>query len=842
MAEAHETEAQRPLWLLVVAAIVLIATIVGGNLFFLNNLRESMLLAAEASLSRHSLMLAEQTDRSFKSVDLVLSSIGDYIGRQGVTDNDSFIQLMSRYETFLLLKEKITGLPHVEAVTLIDATGRLINFSRSWPIPDVKVTDRDYYLTLKDDPNLESYISMPVRNRATGTWNIYIARRLNDPDGAFLGLVLGAISLQYFENFFGSTVLGAGSSVSMVREDGTLLARFPRSERIGAASMSAQRALHAGGILRETSTSERGRRIVSARALANYPVAITVTQTEESALLEWRRMAALLGVSSLACCLLIVIAAAMISRWWRARDRAVSAAQAASHAKSSFLAVMSHEIRTPMNAVLGLAAALLTTPLSEDQRRSVVAMHDAGDNLLELLNDILDFSKLEAGRITFEAIAFSPDTLVDNAVSVIGPRASAKSLTLKSVRESALPVALIGDPGHIRQVLLNLLSNAVKFTATGEVVVTTRCLARDQVHATIEWSVSDTGIGIAPDRIKDLFNDFAQADSSISRRFGGSGLGLSICKRLVEQMGGEISLVSAPGQGSTFRFSLELPVTQEAALIGHDEPEPMFAELRAHIARLGRPLQVLVADDNATNRLVAAKMLQEFEVQTATACDGAEAVAAATRFDYDVVLMDVRMPEMDGLQATRTLRDRGGRLARVPIIAFTANAFLDDVNACREAGMNGFVAKPVRKKELVAAVVRALGTAPAPAASAGADTDVPAEPPVFDRTCYDAMLEELGDEGVRQLVDIFLDETDRRIALLRQLSGEADRGKIAREAHSLKGDAAALGLVRLAEIAAALEREAPHIAEAEYRAALDRIAPAFAVGREELPRPAASAA
>jgi CheY-like chemotaxis protein/HPt (histidine-containing phosphotransfer) domain-containing protein len=254
-------------------------------------------------------------------------------------------------------------------------------------------------------------------------------------------------------------------------------------------------------------------------------------------------------------------------------------------------------------------------------------------------------------------------------------------------------------------------------------------------------------------------------------------------------------------------------------------------------------LRVLVADDNATNRLVAAKMLKEFDVQIATACDGAEAVAAATRFDYDVILMDMRMPEMDGLQATRAIRARGGKLADMAIVAFTANAYLDDVNACRDAGMNGFVAKPVRKKELVAAIVGALRTAPAetvaperePAADGGG-------PPVFDRTRYDEMVEELGEDGVRQLVDIFFAETDRRIALLRGLSGMSDRIKIGREAHSLKGDAAALGLALLAELAETLERDAQHMGKTEYRGLLDRIEPAFATSRAKLPKQPASAA
>ncbi len=849
MPDQQKRDERRSTAALVVATIALIAAIVGGNLFFINNLRDSLLLNAESGLARYSLLLAEQTDRSFKSVDLMLSSVGDYVGRQGVTDSSSYDWLMSSSDTFLLLREKISGLPHVEAIALIDADGKLINSSRTWPIPDVNVSDRDYFVSLKKDPKLASFISVPTRNRVTGTWNIYVSRRLNDRNGAFMGILVGAISLRYFENFFGSTVMSAGGQVSMVRDDGTLLARFPNTDQVGGrANTSARRALRAGGIIRETPPGEHDERIVSARMLPNYPIAITVSQTEASALAEWRHMAMLLAVTSLGCCLLIVLAACGIARWWRARERAARAALAASNAKSSFLAMMSHEIRTPMNAVLGLSATLLTSQLTNDQRQSVVAIHNAGDNLLELLNDILDFSRLESGRLSFEAIAFAPDSLADNTLSVMGPRAAAKDLALKTTKELALPPALTGDVGRIRQVLLNLVSNAIKFTEAGEVTLSIRCLARGDKQATIEWSVSDTGIGIAPDRLQDLFKDFVQADNSISRRFGGSGLGLSICKRIVEQMGGEIGVTSAPGKGSTFRFSLTLPIATESALIGRDDQEPLFAELQRHVAKLGRPLRVLIADDNATNRLVASKMLKEFSVQATMACDGAEAVAAATQFDYDVILMDVRMPEMDGLQATRAIRARGGRLAALPIIAFTANAFADDVHACHEAGMNGFVSKPVRKREMVAAIVRALPTAATGEAAATADAggqtqngDAP-EPPVFNRACYDVMATELGDDAVQELVSIFIAETERRLALLQKLTGDLDRGLIGREAHSLKSDAAALGLMRISRLAAALERDAPRIGNAELRAAIDRIAPAFAEGRDRLPRPVASAA
>jgi CheY-like chemotaxis protein len=338
---------------------------------------------------------------------------------------------------------------------------------------------------------------------------------------------------------------------------------------------------------------------------------------------------------------------------------------------------------------------------------------------MRILNDILDFSKLDAGRLTFESIAFSPATLTLGALSVFQPRAMAKGLGMRVEADPALPPALAGDAGRIRQVLHNLVANAVKFTDAGEIVIRARCVTAGEgilppagpttgpPILTVEWSVDDTGIGIAAEQLGSLFNEFVQADSSITRRFGGSGLGLAISKRIVEQMNGSIGVESTPGVGSTFRFRLDL---KRAEVRGAPRQDPSAAEakLRLRLAGLGRKLRLLLAEDDPTNQFVAVRLLKGLDIQVDVANDGMEAVHAAERRAYDVICMDMRMPQMDGLQATRAIRASLGLSHGVPIIAMTANAFTEDVQACRDAGMNDFVAKPVSKQMFIEAILRAV--------------------------------------------------------------------------------------------------------------------------------------
>ena len=385
-------------------------------------------------------------------------------------------------------------------------------------------------------------------------------------------------------------------------------------------------------------------------------------------------------------------------------------AEEASRAKSAFLAMMSHEIRTPMNAVLGLTSTLLSEELSPDQRQVVRTIHSSGDSLLRILNDILDFSRLDAGRMTFEYIPFSPSTLTQENLSVHGPVAMEKGIRLKVRQSPDLPARLIGDAGRIGQVLHNLVSNAIKFTRAGCVSVNARLVGVENGKATVEWTVTDTGIGIAPEKLNKLFDAFVQADDSITRRFGGSGLGLAICKQLIDQMGGKIEAESTPNKGSTFRVRLTLEVAPAGEA---EDAQPGFdAVFARRLEELGRPLSLLLAEDNAVNKFVFSRLLKGMPVEIDIADNGIQAVRSAEQKVYDLICMDMSMPEMDGLEATREIRRNGGPCAQVPIVAMTANAFPEDVAACRTAGMTDFVSKPISRQTLITAILRAMPSMP----------------------------------------------------------------------------------------------------------------------------------
>ncbi len=387
----------------------------------------------------------------------------------------------------------------------------------------------------------------------------------------------------------------------------------------------------------------------------------------------------------------------------RANEEALAtardAALAASRARGEFLAMMSHEIRTPINGIVGMAGLLLDRRLGATETGYVQVLLDSAEHLLRLVNDILDFSRLEAGKLQLEDRPFALRALLAGTREMFAADAQAKGLALEVDVAEDVPDRLAGDARRLRQVLLNLLGNGVKFTERGSVRLEVRSGAAEQERVQLHITVADTGIGIPPEVQRRLFMEFSQGDSSIARRFGGSGLGLAISRRLIEAMGGHIGVTSAEGKGSRFAFSVWLGLA--------DRDRQVEAPVRLPPPQT--PLSVLVAEDNATNRLVAVGMLERLGHRVETAADGAEALEAVRHGSFDVVLMDVMMPKIDGLAATRAIRTLPGAAAVVPIIGLTAASAHSDEQACLAAGMNRCATKPVtigRLAELLAAVGR----------------------------------------------------------------------------------------------------------------------------------------
>jgi PAS domain S-box-containing protein len=392
-------------------------------------------------------------------------------------------------------------------------------------------------------------------------------------------------------------------------------------------------------------------------------------------------------------------------------------AEAAARAKTDFLATVSHELRTPLNAVIGFADLLLTADLPETERRRYIGLQaEAGRTLLAVINDVLDFSKIDAGHLQLEEMATDTVGMLQTCAELVRPMAQEKGLSLRIDLAADLPPWLMLDPTRVRQVVLNLLNNAVKFTQAGHVTLSATTLAGDG-DGSLRVAVADTGIGIAPERQPQLFEPFHQADASTARRYGGTGLGLAICKRLVTLMGGRLGLSSEAGRGSLFWIEIPLrptePPSNAPAL-----PTPGAGEDGADT----RTLHVLVAEDLPVNQLLVRAILERAGHRVDIAIDGAAALAAVQRTTYDLVLMDVQMPGMDGLEATRAIRALPTVAGRIPIIALTANALPSEVERCRKAGMNDHLAKPIEASHLVATLARwsqRIGPAPPSAPTGG---------------------------------------------------------------------------------------------------------------------------
>ena len=566
--------ARKPWLVLIAVGAVLIGAVAVMAWVMISSSRQQVIDETSRRLAQLSFTMSEQTARAVQSVDFILLGLIDRFAAEGITTADAFRERLATRAVNDILQEKIRDVPQIDTVLLQDATGALVNNGRlTWPAPSINAADRDYFVAARDRPESLPFISAPAMSRISGERVLFLVRRFSGPNGEFLGLVGAAINVGYLEKFYHTALPGDDGRVSLYRDDGVLLARDPPDKDIGksfasASIFAAAREREDPGTLLSIGQFYGETRLMAPRAVHGYPLVINITVGEAAVLEAWRHHAYVIAAIAAVAAILIALLGILVGRLFAVQGRLVQSiaeqqeayraravAEAASQAKSSFLANMSHELRTPLNAIIGFTEMLearLIGPLSERQIEYVKDIGASGRHLLEVINGILDMSKIEAGTYELSDDVFDIGDLLDEALAFLRLRAERRGVALHKAIAPGLAM-LRADRRALLQVMLNLLSNAVSFTDKGGSVTASVSLAPG---GEVEIMVADTGVGIDPQQLPHIFEPFQRIDAHRSRKHGGSGLGLSICKLIVEHHGGQVTITSRPGAGTSVTIRL----------------------------------------------------------------------------------------------------------------------------------------------------------------------------------------------------------------------------------------------------------------------------------------------